>query len=118
MSEYQYYEFQAVDRPLSRREQEALRDIWRQRGSLGTRPLDGWATGNGAKPLWKTRGYDFNVIDEMKVIEKLDYMHRNPIRRGLVERPEQWRWSSYRFYELVDASLISMDWDGAFPIDL
>jgi hypothetical protein len=27
-------------------------------------------------------------------------MHRNPVVRGLVEAPEQWRWSSYRFYLL------------------
>lgn len=97
---------------------EALREIWRHRRSLGSRPLDAWATGVGAKPFWKTRGYDFNVVEEMKVVEKLDYMHRNPIRRGLVERPEQWRWSSYRFYELGDGSLIEMDWDGTFPIEL
>ena len=95
-----------------------LRDIWRHRRSLGTRPLDAWATGDEPKPLWKPRGYDFNVVDEMKVIEKLDYMHANPIRRGLVDRPEQWRWSSHRFYELGDRSLIAMDWDGAFPIEL
>ena len=43
-------------------------------------------------------------------------MHRNPITRGLVERPEQWRWSSYRFYEMDDISLIDMDWDGSWPI--
>ena len=25
-------------------------------------------------------------------------MHRNPVKRGLVERPEQWKWSSFRAY--------------------
>jgi len=35
-----------------------------------------------------------------KRIEKLRYMHRNPVKRRLVELPEQWRWSSYRFYFL------------------
>ena len=33
-----------------------------------------------------------------KQIEKLRYMHRNPVKRGLVERPEQWKWSSFRAY--------------------
>ncbi len=33
-------------------------------------------------------------------MEKLRYIHRNPVKRGLVESPEQWRWSSYRFYLL------------------
>ncbi len=99
-----------------RRGKIALRGVWKSRRSLGSPPLDAWATGAGEKPFWKPRGYDFNVLDERKVIEKLDYMHNNPIRRRLVDRPEQWRWSSYRWYELGDDSLIGMDWDGAFPI--
>jgi len=97
---------------------DALRVVWRRDRTLGTRPLDAWATGDGPKPFWKPRGYDFNVLDEAKVAEKLDYIHCNPVRRGLVNRPEQWRWSSYRFYELGDASLIEMDWDGSFAIVL
>jgi putative transposase len=95
---------------------EALRAVWRRQSSLGTAALDNWATGAGPKPFWKPRGYDFNVTHEDKVIEKLDYMHRNPITRGLVQRPEQWRWSSYRFHELGDDSLIEMDWDGSWPL--
>lgn len=48
--------------------------------------------------VWQKRFYDFNVWSERKHMEKLRYMHRNPIKRGLVERPEQWRWSSFRSY--------------------
>jgi hypothetical protein len=33
-----------------------------------------------------------------KRIERLRYMHRNPVRRGLVLEPDQWSWSSFRFY--------------------
>jgi putative transposase len=36
------------------------------------------------------RYYDFNVWTEKKRIEKLRYIHRNPVKRGLVERPEDW----------------------------
>ncbi len=49
-------------------------------------------------PFWQTRYYDFNVWSEEKRIEKLKYMHRNPVRRGLVERPEGWAWSSFNHY--------------------
>jgi putative transposase len=42
-------------------------------------------------PVWQKRFYDFNVWTESKRIEKLRYMHRNPVKRGLVESPEQWR---------------------------
>jgi hypothetical protein len=45
-----------------------------------------------------TRYYDFNVWSERKFVEKLRYIHRNPVVRGLVERPEDWQWSSFRHY--------------------
>jgi putative transposase len=48
--------------------------------------------------FWQRRYYDFNVYTSAKTIEKLKYMHRNPVRRGLVARPEEWPWSSYRHY--------------------
>ena len=48
--------------------------------------------------FWQARYYDFNVLTHHKYVEKLRYMHRNPVKRGLVERPEDWRWSSYRHY--------------------
>jgi putative transposase len=49
-------------------------------------------------PFWQPRYYDFNVRNKEKRIEKLKYIHRNPVRRGLVEKPEDWEWSSYRHY--------------------
>jgi putative transposase len=42
--------------------------------------------------FWQKRYYDFNVRTEKKRIQKLKYMHRNPVTRGLVARPEEWRW--------------------------
>ena len=41
--------------------------------------------------FWQRRYYDFNVWSDEKRIEKLRYMHRNPVVRGLVEKPEDWR---------------------------
>src|SRR5271166_2872410 len=38
--------------------------------------------------IWQKRFYDFNVWTERKRIEKLRYMHRNPVTRGLVASPE------------------------------
>ena len=48
--------------------------------------------------IWQRRFYDFVVWTERKRIEKLRYIHRNPVKRGLVQEPGQWKWSSYRFY--------------------
>jgi putative transposase len=49
-------------------------------------------------PFWQERYYDFNVWSEGKRVEKLRYIHRNPVRRGLVKRPEDWKWSSFLHY--------------------
>ena len=48
--------------------------------------------------IWQRRFYDFNVWMERKRIEKLRYMHRNPVKRELVSQPEHWAWSSFRAY--------------------
>jgi putative transposase len=46
-----------------------------------------------------------------KRVEKLRYIHRNPVRRGLVESPEQWRWSSFRAYAYgEDGGVRVNDW--------
>ena len=49
-------------------------------------------------PFWLPRYYDFNVFSEDKRVEKLRYMHRNPVKAGIVERPEDWPWSSFNAY--------------------
>jgi len=48
--------------------------------------------------FWQRRYYDFNVHSGEKRIEKLQYMHRNPVKRGLVAKPEEWQWSSFLHY--------------------
>jgi putative transposase len=50
------------------------------------------------RPFWLPRYYDFNVHSEEKRIEKLRYIHRNPVARGLVSGPEDWKWSSFLHY--------------------
>ncbi|MFZ0303494.1 MAG: transposase [Terracidiphilus sp.] len=50
------------------------------------------------RPFWQPRYYDFNVFTDKKRVEKLRYMHRNPMARGFVAKPEDWRWSSFRHY--------------------
>jgi putative transposase len=57
-----------------------------------------WSTPVASGHVWQHRFYDFVVFTEKKRVEKLRYMHRNPVQRGLVLRPEQWLWSSFRHY--------------------
>jgi putative transposase len=61
--------------------------------------------------FWQRRFYDFNVWSARKRVEKLRYIHRNPVKRGLVETPDQWRWSSFRFYACGETGLVTLnDW--------
>jgi len=48
-----------------------------------------------AEHFWQKRYYDFNVTSHNKFVEKLRYVHRNPVRRGLCAAPEDWAWSSF-----------------------
>ena len=59
--------------------------------------------------FWQRRYYDFNVCTEAKRMEKLRYMHRNPVKRGLVEKPEEWEWSSFRHYATGCASPVELE---------
>jgi putative transposase len=57
-----------------------------------------WSEVHEADPIWQARYYGFNIWNREKAEEKLDYMHANPVRVGLVEHPVQWPWSSARWY--------------------
>jgi len=63
----------------------------------------------GHRAFWQARFYDFNVWTTKKRAEKLRYMHRNPVKRRLVDSPEQWRWSSYRHYLLDEAGPVRVN---------
>jgi putative transposase len=43
-------------------------------------------------------GFDRNIDTARAVLASIDYIHHNPVRRGLCERAVDWRWSSARFY--------------------
>lgn len=61
-------------------------------------------------PIWQARFYDFNVWSARKCVEKLRYMHRNPVKRGLVTSPELWRWSSgYRAYAFDEPGPVQLN---------
>jgi putative transposase len=71
--------------------------------------------GRGAEGLprfWQPRFYDFNVYSRKKKREKLEYMHANPVKRGLVGNPSAWMWSSFSFYAKGETGLVPID-----PVD-
>ena len=63
----------------------------------------------GTRRVWQARYFDFNVRTTKKRVEKLRYLHRNPVKRGLVEAPEQWRWSSFRAYAYQETGAVRVN---------
>ncbi len=94
-----------------------LREHWRRNGQLWSDPLNAWARGEFDKQIvMHKRGYDFNIDQQETLLEKIDYCHKNSITRGLVDSAEDWPWSSFRYYDHDDSSVLKTDWDGAWPI--
>jgi hypothetical protein len=58
--------------------------------------------------FWHPRFYDFNVWTTKKRVEKR-YLYRNPVKRGLVDTPEQRRWSRDRFYLLDEPGVVKVN---------
>ena len=55
------------------------------------------AAGFRGKPFWQSRFYDHTPRTRGEFGEALDYMHMNPVRKGFVEDPLAWKWSSARW---------------------
>lgn len=59
--------------------------------------------------FWQKRFHDFNVYTHEKRVEKIHYMHDNPRRKGLVEDPWDWKWSSCRYYRTGEPGMVTVD---------
>ena len=94
---------QAIKQGFARRLLARLRKLERpQQLSLWSGPVE-------RGRIWQARFYDFVVFSDKKRVQKLRYMHRNPVKRGLVLKPEQWRWSSYRHYAYDESGPVLVD---------
>jgi putative transposase len=61
--------------------------------------------------IWQSRFYDHVVRDEDDFRAKLDYLHNNPLRAGLVEDVTAYPWSSLRFWETGAGPVACDCWD-------
>jgi REP-associated tyrosine transposase len=67
----------------------------------------GWSVPPGS--FWQKRYYDRNVRDVREFTIKLRYLHRNPVKRGLVTEPGDWKWSSFRHYALREMGVVEIE---------
>jgi len=58
--------------------------------------------------FWERGFYPKQIIGDDMLYQKIEYIHNNPVRRGYVDKPEDWRYSSARNYAGMEG-LISVD---------
>jgi len=63
----------------------------------------------GSVHFWQKRYYDHNIRSPQSFRNKLQYIHRNPVKRGLVARPEDWEWSSFRHYATGTQGVVEIE---------
>jgi putative transposase len=66
----------------------------------------GW---RAEQPFWQKRYYDHNVRSHEKFVEKLRYIHRNPMQRGLCVEAIAWPWSSFRHYMTAEIGAVEIE---------
>jgi putative transposase len=69
-------------------------------------------TNSQRRKFWMSRFDDEVIQNEEMLISKLDYIHNNPVKAGLVEDPEEYHFSSARNYLLEDHTVLKVmtDW--------
>ena len=61
--------------------------------------------------LWQEGSHPQQIQNELIMLQKLEYMHNNPLRRGYVDEPVHWRYSSARNYAGMEAGVsVTTDW--------
>lgn len=59
--------------------------------------------------FWQKRYYDHNVRSYDSFVEILRYIHRNPVKRELCAKPEDWAWSSFRHYATGAEGIVQIE---------
>jgi putative transposase len=60
-------------------------------------------------PIWQRSYFDFICRRARDFGDKLEYIHQNAVAAGLVQRAQEWRWSSYRHYARLGEAPIKPD---------
>ena len=60
--------------------------------------------------FWQSGGgFDRNIVEPKTLTKMIDYIHMNPVRKGFVEKPQEWKWSSAAWYSKVGESPVVLD---------
>ena len=94
---------------LKMQSSKEIHELLKRTNSIIMRRLIAQRDGRQLFVFWQRRCYDHNCRNTESVWEKVNYCHNNPVRKGLVARPEDWIWSSYRFYAGYNDAVLKMD---------
>ena len=64
---------------------------------------------NSQFQIWQEGAHPQIIRDDDTLNQKIEYIHNNPVRRGYVDAPEHWRYSSARNYYSNDHSVMEID---------
>jgi putative transposase len=104
----------AIKEPVAKR---SLCWVRKHRPDFLARMEDRQPNGKCSHRFWQRGGgYDRNLWTPQEIWEKVSYIHNNPVRRGLVERPEEWLWSSWRAWNEGVAEPIPIDLESVPPL--
>jgi putative transposase len=73
--------------------------------------IEFWKKGkkiNSNFQVWQEGFHPQQIISDEMLIQKIEYIHNNPVKRGFVEKPEDWKYSSARNF-FGDNSIIELD---------
>jgi putative transposase len=97
----------SIKQPVARRAANYLREHapqWLEKLKV-VRP-----TGRTELRFWQQGGgYDRNIIESKTAWHSVEYIHLNPVRRGLANHPTEWTWSSARAYAGLDGVLLDVE---------
>ena len=64
--------------------------------------------------IWQDDFHPEAILSEEWLQQKMDYIHYNPVKKGFIEKPENWKYSSARNWINEDDSIIKIDRDQLF----
>ena len=67
------------------------------------------ANGKAKLAIWKEQARAVGIVSEAVLRTKIEYVHKNPVSRKLVDEPSQYLWSSWRNYYIEDESVLRID---------
>jgi len=97
--EYETSRFlKSVKKGVSQRAMSLLRK--EERSDWLERLTHRYPGGKVERRFWQPGGgYDRNIVTQKALLSSIRYIHANPVRRGLVQNPLDWEWSSARWWE-------------------